>query len=130
MKAIILAVALITPTIAQAKQDEPFFSKTNVALFSADALIRGLDAESTRRNLTNPCHCFVEDNTPAISAKTWSEYTYSLGVTSGIVAMSYLAHRTGHHRIEKLIPMIDVAYDAPQVAHNYLIANKRPLSTK
>jgi hypothetical protein len=127
MKAIILAVALITPTIAQAKQDDPFFNRANVALLTADALVRSLDAQSTRRNLTNPCHCFVEDNTPAISAKTWSEYTYSLGVTGGIIGLSYIAHRTGHHRLEKLLPMIDISYDAPQVAHNYLIAGKRPL---
>jgi hypothetical protein len=126
MKAIILALALIASTVAHAQANEPFFSKTNVALFTADALVRSLDAESTRRNLTNPCHCFVEDNTPAISAKTWSEYTYSLGVTSGIVAMSYLAHRTGHHRIEKLLPMLDVAYDAPQMIHNYSISGERP----
>ena len=123
----IIAFTLLLPAFVSAQTTEPtaqkphvFFDKTNMTLFSADALVRSLDAQTTRSFMTNPCKCMVEANlSNAIASSTPRMYAYSLGVSAGVVALSYIAHRTHHHKIERLIPMIDIAYDGQAVIRNY-----------
>lgn len=104
------------PTV---KPEHNFFDKYNVVLFSADALVRSLDAKTTRDFMTNPCKCMKENNLPdAIVSSTPRMYAYSLGVSAGIIGLSYLAHRTHHHRIERLIPLLDATYDGREVINN------------
>jgi hypothetical protein len=64
----------------------------------------------------------IETTQPtAISSHTGTEYAYSLGVSAGIVGLSYLAHRRGYHRIERLLPTIDIVYDGHAALHNYTL---------
>jgi hypothetical protein len=129
LRSLILFLFVLTPLAASAQSTDahPFFSRSNIALFSADGLVRALDAESTRANLENPCRCYVEQHTPAISARTSTQYAYSLGVTGGIVGLSYVAHRLGYHRVERILPLIDIGYDAPAVIRNYAISGRSRL---
>jgi hypothetical protein len=81
----------------------------------------------TRANLANPCGCYHETATvTAISSHTSSEYAYSLSVSVGVMGLSYVAHRLGYHRIERLLPMLDIVYDGNVVIHNYAL---QPLAT-
>jgi hypothetical protein len=121
----LISVALLISTSLFA-QEKPkthnFFDKENITLFSADALVRSLDAQSTRRMLSNPCHCFEEKQLPkAIANSTPTMYAYSLGFSAGMMGLSYLAHKTHHHKIERLIPMIDIVLDGSAVGHNYAL---------
>jgi hypothetical protein len=119
----LFAAALLFHAIhAFSQEKHVFFDKQNVVLFSADALVRTLDAESTRANLTNTCKCFTEQNTAWASGTTAGQYAYSLGFSASMMGLSYLAHRTGHHRIEKLIPAYDIAYDGHAVIHNWTLS--------
>lgn len=100
-----------------------FFDRTNLALFSADALVRSLDAQSTRKVLTDPCKCFVETSLPPeIVQSTPRMYGYSIGVAAAVMGGAYLAHRTHHHRIERLIPMLDIVYDGRLAINNYRLS--------
>ncbi len=119
--AALIVLTLTTLCVAQ-EPVHAFNDRTNLALFSADALVRTLDAQSTRMRLTDPCRCYHEDHTPTISSTSAGQYAYSLGITAGLVGLSYLAHKTGHHRIERLIPAIDIVHDGRAVAGNYTIA--------
>lgn len=114
--------AQATPTT---KQPHVFFDRYNVALFSADALVRSLDAQSTRSFMTNPCHCMSETTLPdSIAGSTPKMYAYSLGVSAGVVGLTYLAHKTGHHKIERIIPMVDIGYSVRNVSGNYVHINQ------
>jgi hypothetical protein len=124
-----LAVVALVLTATANAQDRPakphaFFDKTNLALFSADALVRSLDAESTRAFMTAPCRCYREEVLPsAIVSTSPRMYGYSLGVAGAMVGLSYLAHRTGHHRLERLIPAADAAFDSRYVVQNYRLTS-------
>ena len=118
---------------AQALPDAPkpkFFTKTNIALFSTDFLVRALDAESTNANLSNPCKCYKENNIAYVTSKgPAATYGYSLGVSGAIMAGSFLLHRKHYDRLSHLLPMIDIAYDGHSMIQNYEIAGKHAAVT-
>jgi hypothetical protein len=116
------STTVVSTTTSSAVHQRRFFDKTNIVLFSTEFLVRGLDAQSTRMNLTNPCRCYKEDNTVWFSATTPRQYAYSFGVAAGVTGLSYLFYRTGHHRLEKLAPLVDILFDGSAVVHNYAIS--------
>ena len=128
MNNFIISSALILSSVAAIAQDKPqpakphtFFDMKNVALFSTDALARSLDAQSTRSFMTNSCKCIQETSLPNyIVSSTPRMYAYSLGVSAGLVGLSYIAHKTHHHKIERIIPMVDIGYSVRNVSGNYL----------
>jgi hypothetical protein len=128
MKVFLTLALLSASAFGQAIPTEsvhPFFDKTNLALFSAEVLVRTLDAQSTRMDLTNPCKCYVESNTSSASSSNATQYAYSLGVAGAYIGGSYFLHRMGHHRLERILPMFDIAFDGHAVAHNYSISGKK-----
>lgn len=121
-----VAIIALTATVGMAQEAKPqpkphvFFDRYNVVLFSADALVRTLDAQSTRSFMTNKCKCLEEANLPkSIAGSTSKMYAYSLGVSAGVMGLSYLAHKTHHHKLERFIPMVDAGYDLSAVIGNY-----------
>ena len=114
--------------LAANAQEHKFNNKTTIVLFSADALVRTLDAASTRANLTNPCKCFTESNTAWASGTTPGQYAYSLGYVGVEYGLAYLAHRRGWHRLERAIPSIDIVYDGRAMMHNYAISNPQKIA--
>jgi hypothetical protein len=110
---------LVASIPALAQEPRPFLTKTTIALFSADALVRTMDAASTVRNLNNPCKCFVE--TGVGSKHVLPEYGYSLAVPALAFGVGYWAHKHHHRYLEtgsKLFAVWDVAYDGQIVIHN------------
>lgn len=125
MKAILAAV-LIVSSGGAAQEPHSFNDKTNLALFSADMLARTLDWNSTRMILGNPCKCFKEDQLPMVIAGSSSKLlAYSLSVSAAVHGAAFLAHKTGHHKLERLIPMLDIIGDGSTALHNYAISGKR-----
>jgi hypothetical protein len=116
---VLLLAAAIAPAQEPAAHPHVFLNKTNLALFSADFLARTMDAQSTRRFMTNPCRCFVEASVPWAADSSVKMYGYSLGVASAFMGLSYLAHRTGHHRLERVLPAWDIPYETHLVVSNY-----------
>jgi hypothetical protein len=120
MKYLAIVMLLTSSLAAQETSKHKFMDKQNIALFSADALVRTLDWQSTTKFMHDPCHCYVEDYLPnSIAGNSPVMLVYSLGVSTSIMGLSYLAHRTGHHKIERLIPVGDVVYDGRLVVGNY-----------
>lgn len=129
-----LAIALLISGVAAAQEPakpkpvHAFLDKTNLALFSADALVRSLDAQSTRAKLTNPCHCFYENQLPSwIAGSTPRMYTYSLAVTGAVVGGAWILHKTRHHKLERLLPIADTAWDGGLVICNWSHEAPKPL---
>lgn len=129
LKTAVFVFGLTVSSFAQNAPEKPhrFFDKTNIALFSADALVRTLDAQSTRAFETNPCKCFHEEYLPdSIAKSTPKMYGYSLAVSGALIGVAYLAHRTHHHRIERLIPIADIGYDGRLVVNNWMLTAPLP----
>lgn len=94
-----------------------FWDTTNVALFAGTAGARALDYTSTRhlRNqginewlLSNS----VVDNKPLFAA-------IEAGGVGASIAISYLFHRTGHHKLERWASIVHIAVGVGGSIRNY-----------
>lgn len=101
-----------------------FWDRTNVLLFAAVGVSRGLDYSSTlnlrRRGLdeillTNS----IVDNHALFAAIEVASTAASIGV-------SYLLHRTGHHKLERWTSIVHFSVAATGAARNYALQTPHP----
>jgi len=93
-----------------------FWDGKNKALFSAVAAFSAADFTVTRMNLSkggrelNPIVRPFAGSNAALAANF-------AGQTAGVVAVSYLFHKMGHHRLERMAPVANVAASAFAVSY-------------
>ena len=90
----------------------------NQAFIAADFTARIMDAYSTRKNLTNPCHCFYETQIGPIADTTTGMYAYSLGIATGVEIGAYELWKHGHPRIARAVQGIEIVGTSSAVIHN------------
>jgi hypothetical protein len=102
-----------------------FFDGPNAGLFAGVGVIRLLDYTSTRyfrrrgideALLTND----IVDNKPLFAGIETAGTAASIGI-------SYLFHRTGHHRLERWVSMIHVGVGTFGFIRNYNLAKNMPV---
>ena len=96
-----------------------FLDRQNLSFWAAAAALQTADLITTRQILdrggreSNPvAKPFVNHGTAAQAAST-----YLLG-TGGTIAAAYLLHRSGHHRLERWLPLCVGAVEAWATASN------------
>jgi hypothetical protein len=92
-----------------------FFDAKNIALQSINAIMLGADVVSTKRALQVPGS--REANPLAQSQAILLTLKFA-GVGAGW-GIAYAMHKGGHHRAERLIPVIFGAPSAASSLHNY-----------
>ncbi len=108
-KVLLITVLLMLPSVAMAEEeDHPFWDRANTRLLLLNVAAQSLDAYSTQRALRR-------DNTREFNplARPFAErgwkgqvaYSYGIGV-GGTLAVSYLFHRMGQHKRERITPLI------------------------
>jgi hypothetical protein len=108
------ALAFTQPTIAPV--EHRFWDRQNWLLFAVSAAFSGADFGVTRANLQsggrelNPIVRMMGTSTPALAANF-------AGETAGVVGMSYLFHRTGHHRLERAVSYVNISASAGAVSY-------------
>jgi len=94
-----------------------FWDRENRLLFAANGAIATADFFTTRANLAkggrelNPFTRVLAGSTPGLVANFALE-------TGGLVSLSYLCHKTGHHKLERIIPIMNLGASAGAVAYN------------
>jgi len=105
----------------------PFWDKENIVLFAGVGAGRALDYASTRHFrdrgvdewlLTNQ----IVDNKPLFAGIEVAALAASIGV-------SYLFHRTGHHRLERWVSVIHIGVAVGSSARNYTLRAPSPPGT-
>ena len=101
-----------------------FWDRTNLLLFSGVALFRGMDYASTRnfqargrKEILLPQD--VVNNSAAFAGVEAAGAATSVGI-------SYLLHRTGHHKMERWLSIGHISVTAFGVARNYSLKTARP----
>jgi hypothetical protein len=101
-----------------------FFDRTNLLLFSGVAVFRGLDYASThnmqsrgREEILLPDD--VVNNAAAFAA-------VEAGGTAASVGISYILHRSGHHKLERWMSIGHIGVTAFGVARNYSLKSMHP----
>ena len=118
-----------SPTVSESdRTHREFWDETNILLFAGVAIGRGLDFASTqqfrhyRRQellLTNG----IVDNKPLF-------LTVEASGAAASIAISYWLHRTGHHRIERLVSIAHFGAGVGGATHNYILRSLPPKSLR
>jgi len=93
-----------------------FWDKQNYALFVAAAALNGADFAVTRDNLQrggqelNPVVRVFGRSTAGLAVNF-------VGETAGVVGISYLLHKTGHHKLERMVSVVNIGSSAAAVSY-------------
>ena len=103
---------VITPPVVNV--EHKFWDKQNRVLFIAAAASNGADFAVTRANLQsggqelNPVVRMFGRSTSGLAMNF-------IGETVGVIGLSYFFHKTGHHRMERLVSAINIGSSAGAV---------------
>jgi hypothetical protein len=97
----------VQPKIQERPKPHRFWDRDNSALFAATAVFSAADFVVTRDNLRNggqelnPITRVLSGSTPGLAMNF-------AGETAGVVGLSYWFHRTGHHRLERAVSILNL----------------------
>jgi len=115
------AIIKLKPQPAQHR----FFDTTNTLALSSLAAGLTADALSTQKGLSRPR--FYEMNPlarPFVSSRAGAA-AYSTGSFGLLAGAMYLAHRKGHHRLERILPFAVAGWEGLLSARNYHVIATR-----
>jgi len=101
---------------APAAGEHRFWDKQNLALFTASAALSTADFTVTRQNLQsggrelNPVVRLFGRSTAGLAANF-------IGETTGGVGLSYFFHKTGHHKLERIVSLVNIGTSAGAVSY-------------
>ena len=93
-----------------------FWDKQNCTLFAAAAALNTADFAVTRANLRsggqelNPVVRLFGRSTPGLAMNF-------IGETAGVISLSYFFHKTGHHKLERAVSLINIGSSAGAVGY-------------
>lgn len=96
-----------------------FLDRENRMLFLAVAGVNGTDFAVTRSNLQNggqeldPIVRVFGRSTPGLAVNF-------VGETAGTIALSYFCHKTGHHKLERVVSFVNIGSSASAVTFGLL----------
>ena len=101
------AVLVMVPTPDAKPVEHPFWDRQNRTLFAANAAMASADFFTTRRNLAhngrelNPLTRPFSGSSPALAANFAMQ-------TGAVIGVSYLFHKTGHHKLERATSYVNL----------------------
>jgi hypothetical protein len=105
-------------------QPHRFFDRTNILLFSGVAVSRTLDYTSTRNMLARGRQEILIPDDVVYSTAGFVSLEVAGAATS--IGISYLLHRTGHHKLERWISIGHIGVTSFGAARNYALESKHP----
>jgi hypothetical protein len=112
-------VQISTPAVTKPSSmgdQHRFWDKQNRALFVAAAALNGADFAVTRNNLQrggqelNPVVRVFGRSTAGLAVNF-------IGETAGVVSISYVLHKTGHHKLERMVSMVNIGSSTAAVSY-------------
>jgi hypothetical protein len=91
-----------------------FWSRENSVLFAVSAAFNAADFVVTRDNLRNGGR-ELNPATRLFSGSTAGLAVNFAGETAGVVALSYFFHKTGHHKLERAVSLVNIGSSAAAV---------------
>ncbi len=111
-----IAPALLVTVPRTKTAPHPFWDRENRTLFAINGALAGADFYTTHRNLgssgkeLNPVARMFAGSTPGLAANFALE-------TGGVIGVSYLFHRTGHHKLERVTSYVNLGASAFAVGY-------------
>ncbi len=92
-----------------------FWDRENSLLFATSAAFSTADFFATRANLQNGGQ-ELNPVTRVFSSSTAGLAMNFAGETAGVVGISYFLHKTGHHKMERFVSMLNISTSAAAVS--------------
>jgi len=102
-------------TATEGPASHRFWDRENSALFAASAAFSTADFVVTRDNLRNGGQ-ELNPVTKLFSSSTAGLAVNFAGETAGVIGLSYFLHKTGHHRMERAVSMMNIGASAGAVS--------------
>ncbi len=106
---LLACMLILAPSTAMAKEeDHPFWDQANTRLLLLNLAAQSLDGYSTQRALRRDNAYELNPFARPFAERGWKgqvAYSYGIGV-GGTLAVSYLFHRMGQHKRERITPLI------------------------
>lgn len=117
--------SVISPSTAERlPATHRFWDRENVLLFSGIAVFRALDFASTKNFLARGrTEVLIPDDIVNNNAGFAS---LEAAATATSIGISYVFHRTGHHKMERWLSIVHMSVTAFGDAHNYALKSKHP----
>lgn len=109
-----MVTAVRPATLPEAPADHRFWDRENSILFAAGAAFNTVDFVVTRNNLRGGGQ-ELNPITRVFSGSTAGLAVNFVGETVGVVGLSYLFHKTGHHKLERAVSMVNIGGSAAAV---------------
>jgi hypothetical protein len=110
----------ITTTPARlTPEHHKFWDKQNCALLLAAAALNGADFAVTRSNLQSG----GQELNPVVRMFGRSDAGLAvnfIGETAGVISLSYFFHKTGHHKLERAVSLVNIGSSAGAVSYGLL----------
>jgi hypothetical protein len=113
---------VLLPTAPSA--EHPFWDRKNVLLFSGIVIFRGLDYASTRNMQARGREEILLPDDVVNNSAGFASLEAAATPTS--VGISYVFHRTGHHKLERWISVAHIGVTGFGVTRNYALKSKHP----
>jgi hypothetical protein len=110
------ALLVMIPAPEEKPFEHRFWDRENRALFTMNAALAGADFAITRRNLNdngkelNPLTRMLTGSTPGLATNFAIE-------TGAVIGASYLFHKTGHHKLERMTSYVNLGASAFAVSY-------------
>jgi hypothetical protein len=114
----------LVPTTSQVNPPHAFWDRTNILLFSGVAVFRGLDYASTRNFLARGRDEVLIPDDIVNNSAAFASLEAAGALTS--VGLSYLLHRTRHHKLERWLSIGHIGVTGFGVVRNYSLKSKHP----
>ncbi len=120
-----LLLALLISGVVSA-QDLPelvtkhnFWDTANKMLFASHAALEALDFGITHHNLSDGGRELDPEAKALCESGTAGQLVFFGGRMAGVIAITYLLHRTGHHKLERAFPAYASGDSAYGVAYSF-----------
>lgn len=108
-------VMAVQPVPLPEARSHRFWDRENSLLFATSAAFSAADFVATRDNLRGGGQ-ELNPVTRVFSGSTAGLAVNFAGETAGVVALSYFFHKTGHHKLERAVSMVNIGSSAAAVA--------------
>jgi len=111
------AISVSSPAVLpESPEQHKFWDRKNRLLFAAVAGSAAADFAVTYNNLQNGGR-ELNPVTRVFSGSTAGLALNFVGETAGVAGLSYFFHKTGHHRLERLTPLVNIGASAFAVSY-------------
>ncbi|HET7892297.1 MAG TPA: hypothetical protein VFL34_12265 [Candidatus Sulfotelmatobacter sp.] len=107
-------VRTVEPATLPEAPSHRFWDRKNTVLFAASTAFSAADFVVTRNNLRNGGQ-ELNPVTRVFAGSTAGLAVNFAGEAAGVVAVSYLFHKTGHHKLERAVSVVNIGSSAGAV---------------